>query len=117
MNVSIDPGGRQDQMRARDGVGGQADLEAWRNTVHDLRIAGLADRTDAAILDTHIRLHYAQYCVDDSHVGDYQVGGTTRPRDLIVHAHALTHALAAAEDDFVAVAAAQIALDLDEQPG
>ena len=43
MDMRIDAGGGQDQMRARDGVGGQADFQAGRDAVHRLRIAGLAD--------------------------------------------------------------------------
>jgi hypothetical protein len=38
-------------------------------------------------------------------------------RAPVVHAHAFAQALAAAEDDLVTVRAAQVALDLDEQPG
>jgi hypothetical protein len=38
-------------------------------------------------------------------------------RHLVVHTHAFTHALAAAEYDLITVAAAQITLDLNEQPG
>ena len=64
-----------------------------------------------------IGLHHAQHRVDDRHVGDDEVGRPARARHLVVHAHAFAHALAAAEDDLVAVAAAQVALDLDEQPG
>ena len=115
MDVRVDAGGRQDQMRARDGVGGQADLQARCNAIHRLRIAGLADRADAAVLDAHIRFHHAQHRVDHGHVGDHEVGSTARPRHLIVHAHAFAHALATAEDELVAVAAAQIALYFDEQ--
>ena len=105
------------RVRARDGVGGQADLQAGRDTIHRLRIAGLADGADAAILDADIGFHHPQHRVDDRHIGDHQVGSPGRTRHLVVHTHAFAHALAAAEDDLVAVAAAQIALDLDEQPG
>ena len=117
MDMRVDAGGRQDQMRARDGVGGQADLQAGCDTIHRLRIAGLADGADAAVLDADIGFHHAQHRVDDRHIGDHEVGSPGRARHLVVHAHAFAHALAAAEDDLVAVAAAQIALDLDEQPG
>ena len=71
-------------------------------------------RTDAAVLDPDIRFHHAQHRVDHGHVGDHEVRSPARPRHLVVHAHAFTHALAAAEDDLVAIAAAQIALDFDK---
>ncbi len=117
MDVRIDAGRSQDQMRARDGIGGQAAFQARGDPVHGLRIAGLADAADAPVLDADVGLHHPQHRVDDRHIGDDQVGGAARARDLVVHAHAFAQALAAAEDDLVAGAAAQVALDLDEQLG
>ena len=91
--------------------------QARRDPVHGLRVAGLADAADAAILDADVRLHYAEDRVDDRHVGDHQVGRAARAGDAVVHAHAFAQALAAAEDDLVAGRAAQVAFDLDEEAG
>ncbi len=116
VDVRVDAGGRQDQMVARDRVGGEAALEARRDVVHRLRIAGLADRADPAVLDADVGLHHAQHRVDDRHVGDDEVG-CAGMRAPVVHPHAFAQALAAAEDDLVAGRAAQVALDLDEETG
>ena len=116
MDVRVDAGGGQDEMRAGDRVGGEAALEARRDVVHRLRIAGLADRADAAVLDADVGLHHAQHRVDDRHVRDDEVGRAGM-RAPVVHPHAFAQALAAAEDDLVAGRAAQVALDLDEEAG
>ena len=114
MNMGIDPASCEDKVRARDGVGCEPDLETGRDAIHRLRIARLANRADAPILDTDVGLHYAKHRVDDGHVGDHQIGRAACARHLVVHAHAFAHALAAAEDELVAIAA-QIALNFDEQ--
>ncbi len=115
MNVGVDAACGQDQMRARDCVGCEADFEARRDPVHRLRVAGLADRADPAILDPDIRLNDSELGVDDRHISDDQVGRASLARDAVVHPHAFAHALAAAEDDFIAGRASQIALNLHEE--
>ena len=117
VDVRVDAGGGQDEMVAGDRVGGEAQFQPRRDAVHRLRIAGLADRADAPVADADVGLHHALHRVDDRHVGDDEVGRPAGIRQPVVHAHAFAQALASAEDDFVAVRAAQVALDLDEQPG
>jgi hypothetical protein len=117
VDVRVDARRGQDQVRTGDRVGGQPAFQAWRDPVHGLRVAGLADGADAAVLDAHVGLHHALHRVDDGDVGDDQVGRAAVAGQPVVHAHALAQALAAAEDDLVARRAAQVALDLDEQAG
>ena len=92
-------------------------FQARGDAAHGLRIAGLADRADAAVLDADVGLHHALHGVDDRHVGDHEVGRSACARHLVVHAHAFAQALAPAKDDLVAGGPAQVALDLDEQLG
>src|SRR5215470_4181960 len=66
---------------------------------------------------TDVGLHDPKHRVDDGDVGDHQIGRAAGARHPVVHAHAFAHALAAAEDELVTVAAAQIAFDFDEQTG
>ena len=117
MDVRINGGGRQDQMGSRNDVSCQTDVQARCDAVHRLQIAGLSDRANAAILDAHVGLHHAQDRVNDRHIGDDEIGGAVRAGHLVIHAHAFAHALAAAEDDFVAVPATQVPLDLHKQSG
>ena len=115
MDMRVDAGRRHDQMRSRDCVSRQADFQAGRDAIHCVRIARLADAADATIFDADVSLHHTLDRVDDRHIGDHEVGCAARTRHLVVHAHAFAHALAAAEDDFVTVTAAQVALDLNKQ--
>ncbi len=117
VDVRVDAGGGKNQVRAGDGVGSQADFEARGDPIHRLWIAGLADAANATVLDADIGFDDPQYRIDDRHVGDHEVGRAARARYLIIHAHAFAHALAAAEDNFVAVTAAEVAFNFDEQAG
>ncbi len=102
VDVRVDAGGGEDQVVARDRIGGQAAFEPGCDAVHHLRVARLADGADAAVLDADVGLHDAEDRVDDGHVGDHEVRRAAPARDAVVHAHAFAQALAAAEDDLVA---------------
>ena len=104
-------------MVARDGVGREAQFETRRHAIHRLWIAGLSDRADATVADADVRLHHALHRVDDRHVGDDEVRRTAGIRQPVIHPHAFAQAFPTAEDDLVAIGAAQVALDLDEEPG
>ncbi len=117
MDVRIDAGRGQDQVRARDGVGADAELESGRDPIHGLRVAGLANAADAPVLDADIGLHHPQHCIHDGDVGDHEIRCAGRAREPVVHAHAFAQAFAAAEDHFIARTAAQVALDFDKQAG
>ena len=76
----------------------------------DVRIAGLADGGDAAVLDADIGLHDAPVVHHDG-VGDHRVDGALRVRHLRL-AHAVADDLAAAELHLLAIDR-EVLLDLD----
>ena len=115
MDVRVDTRRGEDQVRARNGVGADAELEPRRHPVHGLRIAGLADAADAPVLDADIGFHHAEHGVDDGNIGDDEIGRPGRAREPVIHAHTFAEALATAEHHFVAETAAQVALDFHKQ--
>ena len=100
-----------------DDLGGGADGHG--DAALDAGIAGVADADDAAAFDADVGFDDAEDGVEDEGVGDDEVEalGIEGQRGL---AHAVADDFAAAEFDFVAVAAHlgdEIALDLDEEIG
>ncbi|ENN89866.1 hypothetical protein RHSP_80284 [Rhizobium freirei PRF 81] len=77
-----------------------------------IRIAGLADCDDAAVLQADIRLHNPPM-VEDQRIGDDGVDSSVRARHLALP-HAIANDLAAAELHLLAISG-EILLDLDEQ--
>ena len=55
-----------------------ADGEAGRDAVHDVRVAGLADGDDAAVLDADVAFDDAEDGVEDDGAGDDGVGRRQR---------------------------------------
>ena len=114
VDVSVDAAGGEDQPLAGDGLGRHADDHPGGHAGHHVRIAGLADAGDAAVLDPDVRLADAGP-VDDQRVGDHAV-----ERPLLADAGRLPHAvpqdLAAAELALVAVGR-RVGFDFGDQPG
>ena len=115
MHVGIDGAAGENVPLRREHFGRRADHEVGRDAVHDAGVAGLADRRDAAIADSDIRLADAG-AVDDHRVGDDEIGrpgGTACGRRL---PHAVADDFAAAELRFVAVGGG-VLFNLDDQIG
>ena len=117
VDMRVHTGRRQDEMVARDRIGRETEREPRRDSVHRLRVAGFADRADAAVADADVGFHDPLDGVDDGHVRNDEIGRPFAIGQPVVHPHAFAQALAAAEDDLVAGRAAQVALDLDEETG
>ena len=94
----------------RLGAGTDDDVDAWLR----IRIAGLADRDDAAILQADIRLDDAAV-INDQRIGDDGIDRALGARHLAL-AHAVANDLAAAELHLVAIGG-EVLLDLDEKLG
>ena len=130
VDVGVDAAGGDDVAFARDDFGRGADdhrvfLFRLRIGVDgadaglDAGVAGVADADDETVFDADIGFDDAEERIEDEGVGDDEVeavfvegGGRL--------AHAVADDLAAAEFDFVAVAAAlgdEVAFDLDEEIG
>ena len=73
VDVRVDRARGEDVPFAGEHFGGRADHESRRDAVHHARIAGLADRRDAAVADADVGLADAG-AVDDDGVGDDEVG-------------------------------------------
>ena len=101
VHVGVDGAGGQHEALAGDGLGRHADDEVVAHPGHDVRVAGLPDARDAAVLDADVRLADAGP-VDDEGVRDHAVEGA-----LVGDAGRLPHAVAqhlsAAELALVAV--------------
>ena len=112
MDVRVEAAGGEDFSFARDHLGAGADDDG--DVRLDVRIAGLADRGDAAFLQADVGLHDAPV-IDDQRVGDDGVDRALLVGDLRL-AHAVADHLAAAELHLLAVGG-EILLDLDDQIG
>lgn len=101
-----------------DGLRAGPDDQARVDLVLGLRVAGLADVDDEAVLDPDVALHDADDRVDDHDIGDDGVEGALGAGGLGVGGHAVTHGLATAVEDLVPVLAlAVVLLDLDDEVG
>ena len=114
VDVHVDRTGRRDHALGRAHVGVGADRHARCHAVHDLRVPGLADADDAAVLDPDVGLHDAQHGVDQHDVRDHEVERALRRRDRAVRAETVPQRLAAAEYALVA-RHQQVLLDLGPQ--
>src|SRR6185369_2245135 len=84
MNVGVEAAGGEDFSFARDHLGARTDDDG--DIRLDVRIAGLADRGNAALLEADVGFHNAPV-VDDQRVGDYGVNGALFVGDLrLAHA-------------------------------
>ncbi len=115
VDVGVDRAGGQDVPFAGEHLGGRADFQARRDAVHHARIAGFADRRDAAVPDADVGLVDAGR-VDHDDRRDHQVRRTGLPARRRRLAHAVANHLAAAELRLVAVDG-PVALDLNDQIG
>ena len=84
MDVRIDSTGRHDQSFAGDRLGRHPHRHSRRDARHHIRIAGLSDRGDAAILDPDVRLD------DPGPVHDEGVGDDAIERNICSDACGLT---------------------------
>ena len=117
VDVGIDAASGDDLAFAGDDFGGGADDHG--DAVLEEGIAGVADGGDAAMFDADVGFDDALDGVEDEGVGDDEVEalGVEGEGGL---GHAVADDFAAAEFDFIAVAAVfgdEVALDLDEQVG
>ena len=108
--VGVEAAGGQDLAFARDHFGARADDDG--HTGLDVGIAGLADRRDEPILETHVGLHDPPMVEDDG-VGNDGVDGAACVGRLRL-AHAVADHFAAAELHLFAVSR-EILLDLDDE--
>ncbi len=114
VDVHVQRARGRDHPLARAHVRVRPDHEARVDAVHRLRVAGLADPGDAAVLDADVALDDALHRVDHEHVRDHEVERAVGRRDGAVRAEAVAHRLAAAEHGLVA-GHEQVALDLRPQ--
>ncbi len=112
MDMRVDGAGRQNLAFARDGLGAGADHDI--DIGLDIRIAGLADRRHAPVLEPDIGLHDAAV-IEDEGIGDHGVHGACGAASLRL-AHAVADHLAAAELHLLAIGR-EVALDLDDELG
>src|SRR5258708_28517196 len=85
MDMRVDAAGGQDHAFASDDLSAGTDLEQRIDTVHDVAVAGLANRADEPVLDAHVGFDNAPV-VKHHHVGNDDV--------RCIAGHALTHAIA-----------------------
>src|SRR5258708_20272761 len=85
MDMRVDAAGGQDHAFASDDLSAGTDLEQRIDTVHDVAVAGLANRADEPVLDAHVGFDHAPV-VKHHDVGNDDV--------RCIAGHALTHAIA-----------------------
>ena len=112
MDVRVEAAGGEDLALAGDHLGAGADDNGDAGL--DVRIAGFADRRDAAVLEADVGFDNAPV-VEDQRVGDDGVDRTLGVGNLRL-AHAVADHLAAAKFHFLAVDG-EILLHLDDQIG
>lgn len=118
VDVRVDRSGREQLPVARDDLGLRTDHQVGVDTVHGVRVPGLADADDPAVPDADVGLDDAPV-VDDDGPGDDGVGRALGAGGAGL-AHRLPDHLATAEHRLVARvsgAARAVLLDLDEQVG
>jgi len=104
VDVGVESAGGDDVTFAGNHFGGGSDDHVGVDAILNAGVPAVADADNVAVFYADIRFDYALFGVEDSGVGDYEVervvvGGEGRL------AHAVADDLAAAEFDFVAVAA------------
>ena len=102
VHVAVDTAGGEDLAVAGDDLGGRTDHQIGVDPRHRVGIAGLAERDDASVPNTDVRLDDSPV-VDDHHAGDHGVGGAlgagraTLPHGLAQHLSAAEHRLVAGQ--------------------
>ena len=112
MNVGVEAAGGEDLAFAGDHLGARPDDDG--DTGLNVRIAGLADGVDVAVLEADIAL-YDPPMIDDQHIGDDGVDRALLVGDLAL-AHAVADHLAAAEFHLLAISA-KIFFHFDDEVG
>ena len=112
MDVGVEAAGGEDLAFAGDHLGARADDDGDAGL--DVRIAGLADGGDLAVLEADVGFDDAPM-VEDQRVGDDGVDRALPVGDLALP-HAVADHLAAAELHLLAVGG-EILLDLDDEIG
>jgi hypothetical protein len=112
VDMGVKAAGGEDFTFARDNFGSRSDNDGHAGL--DVRIAGLADGENVAVLDADIGFDDAPM-IEDQRVGDNGVDGALFVGDLRL-AHAVANHFATAEFHFVAVDR-EIFLDFDNQIG
>src|SRR4029450_8988158 len=92
----------EDPVFPGDDFRGRTDLQARRDTVLNIGVAGFADRRDAAIANADVRLHNSPM-IEDDRICDDEVRRARRTGGLRLPL-TVTNDLAAAEHDLIAVA-------------
>ncbi len=110
MDVAVESTRGEDFALTRNDVGAGTDHDGHAGL--DIRIAGLADGADVALLDRDIGLHDSRV-IDDQRIGDHGIGRALLVGDLGL-AHAIADHLAAAEFHLLAVDG-EILFDLDDE--
>ena len=112
VDVGVEAAGGEDLALAGDHLGAGADDDGDAGL--DIRIAGLADGEDVAVLDADVGLHDPPV-VEDQRVGDDGIDRALLVGDLAL-AHAVANHLAAAELHLLAVGG-EVLLHLDDDVG
>ena len=115
VNVRINRAGGDNQILARERLGGGTHRHARCHAVHEVGIARLADSGNFSVLDADIRLINAGI-VQNQRVGNHQIQHAVRAARLDGLSHSVPKRLAAAELRLLAVGG-QILLHLDDQIG
>ncbi len=116
VRVAFDGAGGDDEGGAGDAGRGVADDQVRVHSRHHVRIAGLADAGDAPVADADIRLHDAEFGIDDRCILNDDI------ERLVGVAHAGVEALAVAQrlagaDHQLMPRNRIVALDLGQQAG
>ncbi|KPW91216.1 Uncharacterized protein ALO75_05351 [Pseudomonas syringae pv. coryli] len=116
MHMHVDTAGGDDQaLGIAYGRGDAADqLRVY--AVHDLRVAGLANGHDLAVLDTDVAFDDADHRVDDQRVADQHIEGAVSAVMPGHQAHAVTQRLATAVQALIA-GHRVVELDFGQQRG
>ncbi|MDQ1425085.1 MAG: hypothetical protein QOD72_2583 [Acidimicrobiaceae bacterium] len=114
MDVAVDGAGGKDAAVAGDHFGGRSDHQIGVDTIHRVRVAGLAEGHDASVAHADVGFDHAPMVEHDG-AGDDRVEGALGASHRRLP-HRLTDHLAAAEHSFVA-AGATVFGDLHEQIG
>ncbi len=114
--MAVNTSGREDEVFARNGVGGRSRDQVGVHAVHGVGVARLADARDFAVLDADVGFDHAQNRVDDRDVRDDDVERPFLGGHRVGQPHAVAQGLAPAVDHFVAVFA-EVLFDLHVEVG
>ncbi len=109
--MAVDRARRGDEPAGRNDPGGRVDHHV--DAVLDVRVAGVADARDLAVLDADVRLHDAEHRVDHEGAGDAEVEGRVAAAGRLGE-HAVADVAAGADQAFLSDRH-QVPLDAGEQ--